>query len=64
MSGVPPVKVHLVLPSFSACLALNFTGSSTYTSYSGVIREMKTAVPLIALSIAGIVLVLINSLKA
>ena len=54
----------LVLPSLSACLALNFTGSSTYTSYSGVIREMKTAVPLIALStIAGIVLILINSLQ-
>jgi hypothetical protein len=55
----------LVLPSVSAFLALNFTGSSTYTSFSGVIREMKIAVPLIALSsIAGIVLVLIKSLSA
>lgn len=54
----------LVLPSLSAFLALNFTGSSTYTSFSGVIREMKIAVPLIALSsIAGIVLVLIKSLS-
>lgn len=55
----------LVLPSLSAYLAMNFTGSSTYTSFSGVIKEMKAAVPLIALSsCAGIVLVLIESLLA
>jgi hypothetical protein len=55
----------LVLPSLSSYLAMNFTGSSTYTSFSGVIKEMKTAVPLIALSSAvGIVLVLINSIWA
>jgi hypothetical protein len=54
----------LVLPSLSAFLAMNFTGSSTYTSFSGVIKEMKRAVPLIALSsAAGIVLLLIKSLK-
>lgn len=53
----------LVLPSLSAFLAMNFTGSSTYTSFSGVIKEMKAAVPLIALSsVAGIVLVLMNKL--
>lgn len=55
----------LVLPSLSAFLALNYTGSSTYTSFSGVIREMKIAVPLIALSsVAGIVLLLIEMLSA
>ncbi len=55
----------LVLPSLSAFLAMNFTGSSTYTSFSGVIKEMKIAVPLIALSsVGGIVLVLIKSLWA
>jgi hypothetical protein len=53
----------LVLPSFSAYLAMNFTDSSTYTSFSGVIKEMKIAVPLIAISlIVGIVLLLINSI--
>jgi len=53
----------LVLPSLSAYLAMNFTGSSTYTSFSGVIKEMKTAVPLIVFSsAAGIVLLLIRSL--
>jgi len=55
----------LVLPSLSAYLAMNFTGSSTYTSFSGVIKEMKTAVPLIAVSsVTGIVLLLIKSLQA
>lgn len=54
----------LVLPSLSAFLAMNFTGSSTYTSFSGVIREMKIALPLIALlSATGIVLVLIKGLS-
>ncbi len=54
----------LILPALSAFLAMNFTGSSTYTSFSGVIKEMKIAVPLIALSsVAGIVLVLINKLS-
>lgn len=55
----------LALPSLSAYLAMNFTGSSTYTSFSGVIREMKAAVPPITLSsAAGIVLVLIRRLSA
>lgn len=46
----------LVLPPLSSYLALNFTGSSTYTSLSGVVREMKIALPLIIASAgAGIV---------
>lgn len=53
----------LVLPSFSAFLAMNFTGSSTYTSFSGVVREMKGALPFIVVSSAlGILLVLFASL--
>lgn len=53
----------LVLPALSAYLAMNFTGSSTYTSFSGVIKEMKIAVPLIVVSSAvGVVLLLINSI--
>ena len=52
----------LALPAHSAFLALNFTGASTYTSFSGVIKEMKIAIPLIILSVvAGLVLVLIKS---
>ncbi|NLY38456.1 MAG: acetyl-CoA synthase subunit gamma, partial [Firmicutes bacterium] len=65
VSGFLPLAIGylLLLPSLSAYLAMNFTGSSTYTSFSGVIKEMKIAVPLVALlSAAGIVLLLISSL--
>ncbi|GAB6154708.1 mercury methylation corrinoid protein HgcA [Desulfosporosinus burensis] len=52
----------LILPSISAFLAMNFTGSSTYTSFSGVLKEMRKAVPAIIISIVlGIVLILLNS---
>ncbi len=52
----------LILPSISAFFAMNFTGSSTYTSFSGVLKEMRIAVPAIISSIVlGIVLLLVNS---
>ncbi|NLI93235.1 MAG: acetyl-CoA synthase subunit gamma [Peptococcaceae bacterium] len=52
----------LILPSVSASFAMNFTGASTYTSLSGVLKEMKIAVPAIAVSISlGIILILVNS---
>lgn len=52
----------LILPSISAFLAMNFTGSSTFTSFSGVLKEMKIAVPAIIISIVlGVVLILVNS---
>ncbi|MCP4682770.1 MAG: acetyl-CoA synthase subunit gamma [Desulfobacterales bacterium] len=35
-----------LVPAISAYLAMNFTGASTYTSLSGVKKEMKWAVPL------------------
>jgi hypothetical protein len=45
----------LVLPAISAFLTLNFTGASTYTSLSGVKREMRFSVPaIIILAVAGI----------
>ncbi len=45
----------LLLLSISTYLALNFTGSSTYTSFSGTLRETIIVVPLVvAASIAGI----------
>ena len=53
----------LLLPSVSAYLAMNFTGSSTYTSPSGVLKEMKIALPLIVSAfIVGTALILINKL--
>lgn len=51
-----------VLPSLSSFLAMNFTGSSTYTSFSGVMKEMKISLPfIISSSVIGVVLVLIKS---
>lgn len=51
-----------LLPSISAFLAMNFTGSSTFTSFSGVLKEMRKAVPAIIIStVLGIVLILVNS---
>ena len=37
----------LLLPAITAFMAMNFTGASTYTSLSGVRKEMKFAVPLL-----------------
>ncbi len=37
----------LLFPAISAFLAMNFTGSTTYTSLSGVVKEMKIAFPMI-----------------
>jgi hypothetical protein len=36
----------LLVPAISAYLAMNFTGASTYTSLSGVKKEMRFALPL------------------
>ncbi|MEN6509584.1 MAG: mercury methylation corrinoid protein HgcA, partial [Smithella sp.] len=36
----------LMIPAISAYLAMNFTGASTYTSLSGVKKEMRFALPL------------------
>jgi len=42
-------------PAIAAYLAMNFTGASTYTSLSGVKKEMKWAVPLeIAAGVVGL----------
>ncbi len=49
----------LLLPSVSAYLTMNFTGSSTYTSLSGVDREMKYAVPIMLFAAAGALILLI-----
>ncbi len=46
-----------LIPAIAAYLAMNFTGASTYTSLSGVRKEMKWAVPLqIAGGAAGLCL--------
>ncbi len=58
--------VHfLLLPAISGFLAMGFTGSSTYTSLSGVLKEMRYAVPVILASASvGIVLLGIMIIRA
>ncbi|MBA4347990.1 MAG: acetyl-CoA synthase subunit gamma [Clostridiales bacterium] len=51
----------LLLPALSSFLTMNFTGSSTYTSLSGVDREMKFAVPAqLAAAVSAILLLLVS----
>jgi acetyl-CoA decarbonylase/synthase complex subunit gamma len=46
----------LLIPALSAYLAMNFTGASTYTSLSGVRKEMRWALPLeIGAGVVGII---------
>jgi len=42
----------LILPSAASVLVMKFTGSSTYTSLSGVRREMRAALPIQAAAFA------------
>ena len=47
----------LIVPAISAYLAMNFTGASTYTSLSGVRKEMRWAVPVqIVAAVLGVIL--------
>jgi hypothetical protein len=42
---------HLLsIPAIASFLSLNFTGSTTYTSLSGVVKEMGVALPVIIIS--------------
>jgi hypothetical protein len=51
----------LVITAISSFLAMNFTGSSTYTSLSGVKKEMKISLPFqIGFALTGIVLQVIG----
>lgn len=71
-SGAPQIGILdtlsylLLLPSISAYTAMNFTGSSTYTSPSGVNKEMRIAIPIMLIaSVCGVLLLIVsNVLKA
>lgn len=53
-------SIGVAIASFTA---MNFTGSSTYTSLSGVIKEMKWSIPFqIAFSVIGVVLFITSKL--
>lgn len=54
------IALFLIIPAIAAYFAMNFTGCSTFTSLSGVQKEMRIAVPVIILCIVsgGVTLVL------
>lgn len=57
LPGMITNKLALIflLPAISSFLTLNFTGATTYTSLSGVKKEMRSAIPvIIILALAGI----------
>jgi hypothetical protein len=55
------ISWFLIITAISSFLAMNFTGSSTYTSLSGVKKEMKISVPFqIGLALTGIILQVIG----
>jgi len=58
------ISWFLIISSTSSFLAMNFTGSSTYTSLSGVKKEMKFSLPAqIVFAVSGVVLQLIGKLN-
>jgi hypothetical protein len=57
------VSYILLLPSVSAYTAMNFSGSSTYTSPTGVNKEMRIAIPImLGASLLGMILLLADSI--
>ncbi len=54
---VERISWFFIISAISSFLAMNFTGSSTYTSLSGVKKEMKVFIPVqIAFALVGLVL--------
>lgn len=51
--AVDPLANYLMLPPVSAFLALNFTGSTTYTSLSGVQKEIRYSTPAVVIFLLG-----------
>jgi hypothetical protein len=62
LRGVQALGVLLVFPPVTSFLALNFTGSTTFTSRTGVRREIFRYIPLMAwLFGAGIVVTIVHA---
>jgi hypothetical protein len=57
------ISWFFIITAISSFLAMNFTGSSTYTSLSGVKKEMKVSLPIqIGFAVLGIVLQVVGKL--
>jgi hypothetical protein len=62
-TSIEIVSWLLILSGISSFMAMNFTGASTFTSLSGVKKEMKVFVPVqVVFASAGIILLVINNL--
>jgi hypothetical protein len=60
LKNIEKIAWIMIIPSVASFILMNFTGSSTFTSLSGVKKEMKIAVPFqIAFFSVGIILWLI-----
>jgi hypothetical protein len=54
----------LAMPPVTAFLALNFTGCSTYTSRTGVKKEMFKYIPVMAgMFVIGVAILLVTAVK-
>jgi hypothetical protein len=52
----------LLIPAISSFMAMNFTGASTFTSLSGVKKEMRTFVPIqISAAAVGLILFVVSN---
>jgi len=60
-NGLAGLAWLLLIPALASFLGMEFTGASTYTSLSGVKKEMRLAVPLqIAAALCGLLLLLLT----
>ncbi len=57
------VAWFMLIPAISSFMTMNFTGSSTFTSLSGVKKEMKVFVPIqIVMAVGGLIMIVWNNL--
>jgi hypothetical protein len=53
----------MIIPSATTLLSLNFTGSTTYTSFSGVKKETKLTLPIVkSAAVIGVILAIASKL--
>ena len=66
MKAVGSVEELLVFPSITAYVALNFTGSTSFTSRSGVRNEIFAYIPAMAwmFGIGCVMMVVLSVIKA
>lgn len=63
VSALESIGMGLINISIASFMTMNFTGSSTYTSFSGVKKEMKWAIPFqIGLIFLGTIIYIISKL--